>query len=319
MLPAETSLDNILYSKTRSDRSGSRKTYVGLDPPQQKKRKNSELSDDRFYDENDLQERAYQVESSPEVDCQHLPLPLASRWSPLRFAVGSTARGENSNSGTDAAAPRVHAAHGSGPGTTAARSALTKSMRSRELIPPMTPSSLPSWSPTAQAGAFENRLLVSDSLAVTIEQIGPPRTNEPREPLIKSGAPESVASFVDLTSEDDHIHTGTALMYHIQKHAMIVFLPIKSHQPRIREFGICNTLEKFFAQAYQAKLFAQTGSLGRLLEVKIGGVTEPRGIAEGDKEDFEDFVRALTRAPCWRTTGAELAGDCKVEVRLQTV
>ena len=106
-------------------------------------------------------------------------------------------------------------------------------------------------------------------------------------------------------------------MNHIEKHASVIFLPEQPHKTRVRDFGICNTLDKFFAQAYQAKLFAQKGSLGRLLEIKISGLDEAIGIVEGDQEDFQDFVRDLKRAPCWKLTEAGMDGECKVEVRLQ--
>jgi hypothetical protein len=61
------------------------------------------------------------------------------------------------------------------------------------------------------------------------------------------------------------------------------------------------------------------GSLGRLLQVKISGVDRAMGIAEGDREDFEDFVRDLKRAPSWKITEAGIDGDSKVEIRLQVL
>jgi hypothetical protein len=103
---------------------------------------------------------------------------------------------------------------------------------------------------------------------------------------------------------------------------MIFFLSAGAQPIRVRAFAICNTLEKFFAQAHRARLFTQQSSLGRLLEVSIlgsRGDTTTMEIAVDDQEDFRDFVRELSGASCWKMMGVGIIeGECKVEVRLQT-
>jgi hypothetical protein len=120
-----------------------------------------------------------------------------------------------------------------------------------------------------------------------------------------------------MPDNDQSLHDD-ALIRHIERSALVTFLPEHPHKPRVRAFGICNTLKKFFAQAHQGKLSARQSSLGLLLDVKISGVEETMGIAKVDNEDSEDFVREMKRASCWKTTEAGVEGDCKVEVRLYT-
>lgn len=110
------------------------------------------------------------------------------------------------------------------------------------------------------------------------------------------------------------------LTRHIQNHTILNFVPLPPLPLRTRPFSKCNTLQKLYGQAQQSGLFAQEMPLGRFLEINIMGV-KTMGIPEEDEEDFDEFVRELKMAPCWKKKdeeGIDWKGDCTVEVRLKT-
>jgi hypothetical protein len=185
--------------------------------------------------------------------------------------------------------------------------------------PPLTPSSLPPESRHHCATPDLTKPLRKTYNSLIPRTPGPTTPPAPAPeviPPLPKDEPESTC--IDLTSEVVQSTNDETLTLHIHNNATIVFLPQPPCKPRVRAFGICNTIERFFAQAYQAKLFAHEGSLGRLLEIKISTVAEAIGIADGDKEDFDDFVQELKKAPCWkRKEDGSVEGECKVEVRLQ--
>jgi hypothetical protein len=132
-----------------------------------------------------------------------------------------------------------------------------------------------------------------------IAYVPPIVLTESRDQPIK---PESGLSIINLMSDNDQSLHDDALIRYFEKSALVTFLPEPPHKTQVRAFGICNTLEKFFAQAHQGKLFARQSSLGHLLEVKISGVEETMWIVEGETEDFEDFVREMKGASCWKVS-----------------
>jgi hypothetical protein len=179
---------------------------------------------------------------------------------------------------------------------------ILRSSKDLRLPPPLTLNSLSPYSlldditlSEVQKAATSNSsaYLHSDEIA----SIAPIVFTESRDKFTKPESGFFGFAIIDLMSENDQSLHDDALIRDIEKSALVTFLPSPPHKTRVRAFGICNTLENFFAQAHQGKLFARQSSLGRLLEVKISGVEETMGIAEGDNEDFEDFVRDMKRAP----------------------
>ncbi len=66
---------------------------------------------------------------------------------------------------------------------------------------------------------------------------------------------------------------------------------------RERPLRLCNNVPRLFSQATLA--FNWLTTVGQILLVKIPEVDRPCAIVEGDKRDFEDFVRVLRDAKDW--------------------
>lgn len=330
ILPAKLSLDNVRDSRMRSDRQEQRVSYIGLDPPQPKKRKDHPLTACENAVDYGMTDGHY-AGSSTEGRCSRQKFSAASpgssalrgrvepttddeyEWN-LGFALGNEAL---TTAESLKRAPEQAEQHFIGSSIGLSSPHILKSTA----LPPVPPIGNVPWSGPQKPGTLSSSTRLEGNNAHTsalsshpAQSIGRPIKSE------RSTTHQLDSALIDLTAEDGHSFTSKSLLSrHIEQHALMVFLPEIPHLARARAFGICNTLEKFFAQAHQGRLFTQRSSLGRLLGVKILGSGDlTMGIAEGDQEDFQDFVRELSSAACWKMTDLGIEGDCKVEVRLQT-
>jgi hypothetical protein len=350
ILPAKVSLDNILGSRTRSDQHGQRKSYVDLDfeqtSPQPKRRKNDALYDHEYL-LNDFREHHGHRKATPRLEGHHKhhqhPItshdtftPRTSTDPPFRY------RSEKDDTCVPEAQQIVSPTR-SIVEPLQARQPLNMSSAGRRSAPLLTPTSLPPGSPYGhtQGPQEDIDLSLGNTPILQSEERGEydysalhgpnevPHTSAsalPTRPKQVAFKRESVPvtvdhgpDLIDLTSNGIPSIYEAQLTHHIEQNAVIIFSPQPPYKARPRIFAMCNTLEKFFAQALQGKIFSQQGNLGRLLEVKIYGVGEPVGISEGDDEDFRDFVDVLKQAACWKKTDLGIEGECKVDVRLKTL
>ena len=89
---------------------------------------------------------------------------------------------------------------------------------------------------------------------------------------------------------------GTVDMY-IKDHVEIHFVASDGSMLRERPLSLCNNVPRLFSQAKVAFNWPKT--TGRILTVKIPEVESPCAIVEGDKWDFEGFVKVLRDAKNW--------------------
>lgn len=81
---------------------------------------------------------------------------------------------------------------------------------------------------------------------------------------------------------------------YIENHVEIQFLCLDGSALRKRPLKFCNKVARLFTQARRAFKWPRT--LAKILAIRIPGVEAPCEIAEGDEQDFIDFVEMLRAA-----------------------
>ena len=88
--------------------------------------------------------------------------------------------------------------------------------------------------------------------------------------------------------------------------------------PRARLFGACDTVRKLFAQATAGDVFPDTDvkAGSRVLSVQLGGLPGKKMVvAEGDTQDFEAMLDAVSKIGWFTKTEGKIIGSGTVEVR----
>jgi hypothetical protein len=317
ILPAELSIDNIRGTRTRSDEAGERTNYAVFGFPPAKRQKNGSLIARSNFSQLSVND-GKQLNARPRSDADIPPpvrRPLAS--SSVQPLPHTKLGNSESDHGLIIGDSEVDKSMQAKPHDATARMSLKPWLfADLQPAPPPTPASLPSESQPADAFSDAAKFateFVGPSTSRVLVSATPPARAYIRPPH-QAATADHQGPVVDLTLDRGEPANYDTLRRYIEDNTMITFIPEDSSRRRIRAFAVCNTLNKFFRQAYQAGLFKQNGNLGRLLNVNFVRTNQPLGIAEGDEEDFKDFVRQLEKEPCWKMRGV---GDCKVEVRLQ--